>query len=159
VATAQSLQASLKKVGINAQIDQYDGSQTAGVIGSPSNVKKKNYGIIIMGWGPDFPSVQGYGLPIWNSKYILDSGNNNFAMIKDKSIDKLFTDYTKATEESKQAEIATEIDHKVIEGGYYLPFVYERFVNWRGDRLANVYTTNAYSGQYDFVNLGLKSTK
>jgi hypothetical protein len=52
VATAESLQASLKKVGINAEIDQYEGSQTAGIIGSPENVKKKGYGIIIMGWGP-----------------------------------------------------------------------------------------------------------
>ncbi|MCN9240240.1 ABC transporter substrate-binding protein [Streptomyces sp. RY43-2] len=156
VATAQSLQASLKKVGIKAQIDQYDGSQTPGTIGSPSNVKKKGYGIIIMGWGPDFPSVQGYGLPLWNSKYILDSGNNNYALIKDKSIDKLFDDYTKATSEAQQAEVAQQINHKVTEGGYYLPFVFERFVQWRSSRLANVYSTNAYNAMYDFVNLGLK---
>ncbi|NED05632.1 ABC transporter substrate-binding protein, partial [Streptomyces sp. SID6648] len=39
VATAESLQASLKKVGINVEIDQYDGSQYASVIGSPSNVQ------------------------------------------------------------------------------------------------------------------------
>ena len=59
VATAESLQASLKKIGITVDIDQYDGAQTSGIIGSPSNVKKKGYGIIIMGWGPDFPSVAG----------------------------------------------------------------------------------------------------
>ncbi|MEU6096001.1 ABC transporter substrate-binding protein [Streptomyces sp. NPDC047079] len=159
VATAQSLQASLKKVGITAQIDQYDGSQTTGIIGSPDNVKKKNYGIIIMGWGPDFPSVQGYGLPLWNSSYIAQSGNNNYALIKDKTIDGLFDQYTKATDTSQQAQIATQINHKVMEGGYYLPFVFEKFINWRSNRLANVYTTNAYSGEYDFVNLGLKSAK
>ncbi|MGW1160651.1 ABC transporter substrate-binding protein [Streptomyces sp. NPDC002519] len=159
VATAQSLQASLKKVGINAQIDQYDGAQYAGIIGSPANVQKKGYGIIIMGWGPDFPSVQGYGLPLWDSKYILQSGNNNFALIKDKTIDGLFDQFTKATDVSQQTQIATQINHKVMEGGYYLPFTFEKFINWRSNRLANVYTTNAYSGQYDFVNLGLKSAK
>ncbi|CAM5319715.1 Oligopeptide-binding lipoprotein OS=Streptomyces glaucescens OX=1907 GN=SGLAU_23510 PE=4 SV=1 [Streptomyces glaucescens] len=37
--------------------------------------------------------------------------------------------------------------------------MFERFLNWRSDRLANVYTTDAYSGMYDFVNLGLKNTK
>ncbi|ARP74396.1 peptide ABC transporter substrate-binding protein [Streptomyces pluripotens] len=159
VATAQSLQASLKKVGIDAQIDQYDGSQTAGIIGSPANVKKKGYGIIIMGWGPDFPSVQGYGLPLWDSKYILQSGNNNFALVKDKTIDGLFDQYIKATDPAKQTSISTEINHKVMEGGYYLPFTFEKFINWRSSRLANVYSTNAYSGMYDFVNLGLKSSK
>ncbi|MFJ8941026.1 ABC transporter substrate-binding protein [Streptomyces sp. NPDC102365] len=156
VATAESLQASLKKVGITVDIDQFDGAQTTGIIGSPSNVKKKGYGIIIMGWGPDFPSVQGYGLPLWSGDYILESGNNNFALIKDKTIDGLFKDYTKELDDTKKAAISTEINHKVMEGGYYLPFVFEKFINWRSSRLANVYTSDGYSGQYDFVNLGLK---
>ncbi|MEV4036736.1 ABC transporter substrate-binding protein [Streptomyces umbrinus] len=156
VATAESLQASLKKVGITVDIDQFDGAQTTGIIGSPANVKKKGYGIIIMGWGPDFPTVQGYGMPLWDSKYILESGNNNFALIKDKSIDGLFDDYVKELDEAKKVEISTEINHKVSEGAYYLPFVFEKFINWRSSRLANVYTTDNYSGQYDFVNLGLK---
>ncbi|WP_369233128.1 ABC transporter substrate-binding protein [Streptomyces sp. R21] len=155
VATAESLQASLKKVGITVDIDQYDGSQTAGIIGSPSNVKKKNYGIIIMGWGPDFPTIQGFGLPLWDSKYILDSGNNNFAMIKDKTIDGLFDSYVKELDDAKKTQISTEINHKVMEGGYYLPFVFEKFINWRSSRLTNVYTTDNYSGMYDFISLGV----
>ncbi|MEU8653779.1 ABC transporter substrate-binding protein [Streptomyces sp. NPDC048737] len=159
VATAQSLQASLKKIGITAEIDQYDGAQTSGIIGSPSNVKKKGYGIIIMGWGPDFPSVQGYGLPLWNSKYIAESGNNNYALIKDKTIDGLFAQYVTTLDDAGKTKIATEINHKVMEGAYYLPFVFEKFINWRSDNLANVYTTDGYSGQYDFVNLGLKNPK
>ncbi|QNS04004.1 ABC transporter substrate-binding protein [Streptomyces xanthii] len=157
VATAQSLQASLKKIGIKTEIDQYDGSQSSSVIGSPSNVKKKNYGIIIMGWGPDFPTVQGYGMPLWDSKYILSSGNNNYALIKDKSIDGLFDKYVKTLDDAEKAKISTEINHKVMEGGYYLPFVFEKFINFRSSRLANVYTSDGYSGMYDFVNLGLKS--
>ncbi|MEU9353757.1 ABC transporter substrate-binding protein [Streptomyces griseoloalbus] len=159
VATAESLQASLKKIGVNLEIEQYDGSQYASVVGSPSNVEKKGYGVIIMGWGPDFPSVQGYGLPLWHSDYILESANNNFALIDDKDIDGLFDKYVKTLDDAGKTEIAKEINHKVMEGGYYLPFVFEKFINWRSNRLANVYTTDGYSGQYDFVNLGLKSTK
>ncbi|KOG34717.1 ABC transporter substrate-binding protein [Streptomyces resistomycificus] len=158
VATAQSLQASLKKVGITVDIDQYDGSQTSGIIGSPENVKKKGYGIIIMGWGPDFPSVQGFGLPLWDGSYILESGNNNFALIDDKTINGLFDQYVTTLDDSGKTKIATEINHKVMEGGYYLPFVFEKFINWRSSNLANVYTSDGYSGMYDFVNLGLKST-
>ncbi|WP_217162401.1 ABC transporter substrate-binding protein [Streptomyces sp. AC512_CC834] len=159
VATAESLQASLKKVNIDVEIDQYDGSQYASVIGSPTNVAKKGYGIIIMGWGPDFPSVQGYGLPLWHSDYILDSANNNFAMIDDPKIDGLFADYLTAKDDAGKKKIATEINHKVMEGAYYLPFVFEKFLNWRSSDIANVYTTDAYSGMYDFVNIGLKNPK
>ncbi|MGW7266415.1 ABC transporter substrate-binding protein [Streptomyces sp. NPDC054842] len=156
VATAESLQASLKKIGITVDIEQFDGAQTTGIIGSPSNVKKKGFGIIIMGWGPDFPTVQGFGLPLWSGKYILDSGNNNFAMIDDKTINGLFDDYVNELDEAKKVELAKEINHKVMEGGYYLPFVFEKFINWRSNRLTNVYTTDNYSGQFDFVNLGVK---
>ncbi|WP_371669032.1 ABC transporter substrate-binding protein [Streptomyces sp. NBC_00289] len=159
VATAESLQASLKKVGIKVSIDQYDGSQTSGIIGSPSNVKKKGYGIIIMGWGADFGSVQGFGLPLWDSKYILQSGNNNYALIDDKKIDGLFDTYVKTQDDAGKTQIAKDINHAVMDGGYYLPFVFEKFINWRSSNLANVYTSDGYSGMYDFVNLGLKSAK
>ncbi|SEE53360.1 ABC transporter substrate-binding protein [Streptomyces sp. Ag109_O5-10] len=159
VATATSLQAALKKVGIQADIYQYDGAQSSGIIGSPSNVAKKKLGIIIMGWGADFPTVQGFGAPLWDSSYILQSGNNNFGLIKDKTIDGLFNQYNAQQDEAKKTQIATEINHKVTEGAYYLPFTFERLLNWRSSRIANVYTTNAYSGYYDFVNIGLKSTK
>lgn len=156
VATAESLQASLAKVGIKVDIDQYDGAQTSGIIGNPTVVKQKGYGIIIMGWGPDFPSVQGFGQPLWDSSYILESGNNNFAMIKDKAIDANFDKYSVELDDAKKVALSTEINHQVMEGGYYLPFVFEKFINFRSSRLTNVYTTDAYSGQYDFVSLGVE---
>ena len=42
-----------------------------------------------------------------------------------------------------------------MEGAYYLPFIFEKFINWRSHTLTNVYTTDGYSGMYDFVNLGV----
>src|SRR5207302_947935 len=114
VATAESLQASLKNIGVNAEIDKYDGAQTSGIIGSPANVNKKGYGIVIMGWGPDFPTVQGYGLPLWDSKFILQSGNNNYALIKDKGVDGLFDQYVNTMDDAKKTQISTDINHKVM---------------------------------------------
>lgn len=156
VASAESLQASLKNIGVTADIDQYDGSQTAGIIGNPTVVKQKNYGIIIMGWGPDFPSVQGYGLPLWGSKYILPSGNNNYGLIKDPAIDADFNKFTTELDPTKKAAIATDINHQVMETGHYLPFTFEKYINFRSTRLTNAYTTDAYSGVYDFVSLGVE---
>ncbi|MFE0106281.1 ABC transporter substrate-binding protein [Streptomyces sp. NPDC059009] len=157
VDTAQSLQASLKKIGIDADIDQYDGSQTAGIIGNPKVVKDKGYGIIIMGWGPDFSSGQGYMQPLVHSKYILSSGNNNYSMLKDKSIDALFE---KAASQAKTPEEAskyyTEINKKVSEHAVYLPFVFEKNLKYRSTRLTNAYTTTNNNGFYDYASLGVK---
>jgi peptide/nickel transport system substrate-binding protein len=156
VDTAEALQASLKEIGIKAEIDQFDGSQTSAVVGNPDKVKKEGYGISILGWGPDFNTVQGYGKPLWHSDYIFDNGNYNFAMIDDPKIDKAFGDYIESQDEAEKVQIAESINHMVMEGAYYLPFTFEKILVWRSDRVTNVYSTYAYSGQYDFVSIGVK---
>ncbi|SCK35561.1 peptide/nickel transport system substrate-binding protein [Streptomyces sp. WMMB 714] len=156
VASAEAMQASLKKIGITAEVDEYDGAQTTGIIGNPDVVKKKNYGIIIMGWGPDFPSGQGYGMPLWHSKYILDNGNNNYAMIDDPKIDKMFADAIAELDKDKAAEKYAAINAEVMKGAYYLPFTFEKNIIWRSSRLTNISTTDAFSGRYDYATLGVK---
>ncbi|GAA2931265.1 ABC transporter substrate-binding protein [Streptomyces enissocaesilis] len=156
IATAESMQASLGKIGIEVQIDQYDGAQTSGIIGAPKNVEKKNYGIIIMGWGADFPSGQGFSQPLVDSRFILDSGNNNFSMMKDKSIDALFDKALLETDPDKAAGFYRQINEKVSEAAVYLPFTFEKNVIWRSSRLTNVYTADSYNGRYDYASLGVK---
>ncbi|MDT3396963.1 ABC transporter substrate-binding protein [Streptomyces sp. B1866] len=155
IATAESLQASLKKVGIDAQIDEYDGSQTTGIIGNPGVVRRKNYGIIIMGWGPDFLTGQGFSLPLVSGKYITENGNNNYSMLDDPSIDALFTRAQGELDQDKAAALYAEINRKVSEHAVYLPFVFEKNIIWRSSRLTNVYTADAYNGRYDYASLGV----
>jgi len=57
VKTAEALQAALKAAGINATIDQYDGSQLSSIVGAPNIVKQRGYGIMIAGWGADYPTL------------------------------------------------------------------------------------------------------
>ncbi|WP_431950569.1 ABC transporter substrate-binding protein [Actinacidiphila sp. bgisy167] len=156
IATAESLQESLKKVGITTELDEFDGAQTSGIIGAPKTVKSKGYGIIIMGWGADFPSGQGFLQPLVDSRFILESGNNNFAEIKDKSIDGLFDQALQQTDANAAAEVYKQINQKVSEGAYYLPFTFEKNIIWRSSRLTNVYTADAYNGRYDYASLGVQ---
>ncbi|MEU1537563.1 ABC transporter substrate-binding protein [Actinacidiphila glaucinigra] len=156
IATAESLQESLKKVGITTELDEFDGAQTSGIIGAPKTVKSKGYGIIIMGWGADFPSGQGFLQPLVDSRFILESGNNNFAEIKDKAIDGLFDQALQQTDANAAAEVYKQINQKVSEGAYYLPFTFEKNIIWRSSRLTNVYTADAYNGRYDYASLGVQ---
>ncbi|MEX2983761.1 ABC transporter substrate-binding protein [Streptomyces sp. C36] len=155
IATAESLQAALKKVGIQSDIDQYDGAQTTGIIGAPKNVKSKGYGIIIMGWGADFPSGQGFLQPLTDGRFILDSGNNNYGEINDPAINKLYDQAIAETDPAKAGKLFQEANKKVTEGGWYLPFVFEKNIIWRSSRLTNVYTSDAYNGRYDYASLGV----
>ncbi|WP_274562206.1 ABC transporter substrate-binding protein [Streptomyces spiramyceticus] len=155
VATAESLQASLEKVGIKAEIDQIDGAQSSSINGSPKVVKSKGYGIIISGWGPDFPTGQGFSQPLVDGRFIVPSGNYNNSETNDPKINKLFDDAIAETDPDKAGEIYKEINHMVSDRAVYLPFVYEKTITWRSSRLTNVYTADSYSGRYDYVSLGV----
>ncbi|MFB7372049.1 ABC transporter substrate-binding protein [Streptomyces sp. NPDC056222] len=155
IATAESLQQSLKAVGIDAQIDQFDGAQTSGIIGSPKVVKDKGYGIIIMGWGADFPSGQGFLQPLVDGRFILQSGNNNFSELNDPAVNKLFDEALKETDPVKAGELYKQINTKVSDAAVYLPFTHEKNIIWRSSRLTNVYTADAYNGRYDYASLGV----
>ncbi|MFF7727461.1 ABC transporter substrate-binding protein [Streptomyces sp. NPDC008001] len=155
VASAESLQASMKAIGIDAQIDKYDGAQNSGIIGSPKNVKAKGYGIIIMGWGSDFPSGQGFLQPIVDGRFIQQSGNQNYPELDDPAVNKLIDDGIAETDPDKAGKIYQEANKKVMEGAWYLPFTYEKNIIWRSSRLTNVYTADAYNGRYDYVSLGV----
>ncbi|WP_033339329.1 ABC transporter substrate-binding protein [Catenuloplanes japonicus] len=155
VKTAEALQAALKAVNIDAKIDQIDGAQASSLQGAPDNVHAKGYGLIISGWAADYPSGAGYLQPLVDSRYILKNGNFNFAEIKDPSIDALF-DQAKTVDPAAAAALYTQINHKVMEGAYILPFVTDKALNYRNPRLTNVYI-HQFWGMYDFQALGVSS--
>lgn len=158
VKSAEALQAALKGANINAKIDQYDGAQQASITGSPDNVKKKGYGIIIGGWGADYPTGAGFMQPLSDSRFIPANGNYNLPEIKDPAIDALYDQASAETDPVKAADIYKQINQKIMEGAYYLPFVVDKALNYRNPRLTNVYEHSALS-MIDFQAIGLSDGK
>ena len=158
VKAAEALQASLKAVGITAKIDQYDGAQQASITGSPDNVKKKGYGIIMAAWAADYPTGSGYMQPLSDSRFIPANGNYNLPEIKDPAIDELFDKANLESDPTKAAEYYKQINTKIMEGAYYLPVVSAKALNYRNPRLTNVYIHDTF-GQVDFQALGVSDGK
>jgi len=158
VKSAVALQAALKAVGINASIDQYDGKLISSVIGSPSVVKSKGYGLIVMGWGADYPNGSGYLQPLVDGRFIVQNGNSNYSEINDPEINGWFDEAAALTDPAAAAEIYKKINHKVVDGAYYLPIVADKALNYRNPRLTNVYVNEAF-GEVDFQALGVSDGK
>jgi peptide/nickel transport system substrate-binding protein len=155
VKTAESLQASLKAVGITATIDQYDGSQSSSVTGSPDNVKKKGYGVIIMGWGADFNTGAGFLQPLVDGSFILKNGNSNYSLTNDKTINGLFT---KAAGESTPEAAAADykqVNELVMQKALYLPINFDKALTYRNPRLTNVFINESQGGRLDLAVLGV----
>ncbi|MFD9909982.1 ABC transporter substrate-binding protein [Streptomyces sp. NPDC059063] len=155
VDAAEALQAQLKKVGINVSVESLDGADSASITGSPSVVKKRGYSMQMSGWGPDFPSGQGYAQPLFDSRFLVENGNYNESQIKDKQIDKLFDEAIAEVDPVKAGEIYKKVDKRILDQADWMPFLYEKNITWRGSRLTNAYMNDAYNGRYDYVSLGV----
>ncbi|MDI3386114.1 ABC transporter substrate-binding protein [Streptomyces sp. B-S-A8] len=153
---ATQLQQDLAKVGIKVEVDTIVGSESASITGSPSVVEKRGYGMIMAGWGPDFPSGQGFGQPLWDSRFIFENGNYNESQISDPKIDKMFDEAIAAESPEAAAKIYKDLSHRIIDQAVWMPFIQEKNITWRGSRVTNVYTSAAYSGRYDYISLGVK---
>jgi peptide/nickel transport system substrate-binding protein len=158
IATATALQAALKAAGISASIYQYDGKLIGSIAGSPATVKSKGLGIIIAGWGADFPTGYGYLAPIAMGDFIAQSGNFNFPEINDPAINDAFTKGLNDQDPNGAAQDYALANQKVMEGAYYLPFVFDKALNYYNPRLTNVYFHQGLA-MVDFAQLGVSDGK
>ncbi|MFD3512084.1 ABC transporter substrate-binding protein [Streptomyces sp. NPDC058657] len=152
---AEALQEALKKVNISLEVDTIDGAESSSITGSPTQVRKRGYGMIMTGWGPDFPTGQGFSQPLIDGRFITPNGNYNGSETNDPKINALFDDALKATDPEKAAGYYKEINHKTADIAAQMPFLYEKNFSWRSPRVTNVYSSVAYNGRYDYSSLGV----
>ncbi|KAK1182308.1 ABC transporter substrate-binding protein [Streptomyces sp. NBS 14/10] len=155
VEAAETLQESLAKVGIDIQVNNIDGASSASITGSPEVMKKRGYGLSMTGWGPDFPTGQGFEQPLIDGRFIQQTGNYNVSETNDPKINGLFDDALKETDPAKAGEIYKEINHAIVDKAVQLPFLYEKNITWRSSRLTNAFSSGAYNGRYDYSQLGV----
>ncbi|MER6139268.1 ABC transporter substrate-binding protein [Streptomyces sparsogenes] len=152
---AEVLKSSLAAVGIEVDIKRIELTDYYRTVGTPSVVKKKGYGIIVQRWLGDFPTGQGFLQPLADGRFITPSGNFNVADLDDESINGLFDKAIAEQDPRKAREIYAQINRRISDAAAYVPLVFMKSYSWRGSRLTNVYTSDAYSGSYDFASLGV----
>ncbi|MCG7207452.1 ABC transporter substrate-binding protein [Streptomyces arenae] len=158
VKQAVAAQGALKAVGINAQIFQYDGSQTGSTIGSPRFAHSHGLGLDVVGWGFDYPTGSGFLNALVNGRLIEQSGNNNFSEVNDPQINAWIDAAAKTTDPAVAAAYYTKINHRVMDLAVCFPGVLQQSLNYYNPRLTNV-MFNAEVGGIDFSALGLSDGK
>ncbi|WP_343870885.1 ABC transporter substrate-binding protein, partial [Dactylosporangium roseum] len=155
--TAEALQQALAAVGIKARLDPTDASlYFRSTIGAPSNTHAKGYGLMMAGWGADFPTESGFLKVLVDGRLILPSGNNNYAELNNSEVNSLIDQAKGETDSKKSAELWTKINHIVMDEAVMVPFTYDKALNVRSSRLTNVFVTQYY-GMYNFSSLGVMS--
>jgi peptide/nickel transport system substrate-binding protein len=152
---SEALQQALAKVGIQATIDSTDASlYYSTTIGSPGNVHKKGYGLMQAGWGADFPTGYGYLDVLVDGRKIQAAGNSNYGEVNLPEINNAIDKAKVETDPTKAAADWAAIDKLAMDTASFLPFVFDKALNYRNPKATNVYV-DSYYGMVDFQALGV----
>jgi peptide/nickel transport system substrate-binding protein len=152
---ATAIIASLKKVGINASLKQYpSGKYFTDYAGVPKFTQQQNVGLMMMQWGADWPSGYGFLQQILNGKAISQSGNTNLSQYDNKDVNELLGKAIATQDTAARNALYTQIDKKTMDDAVIVPLAYFKVLLARPQNATNVVSTAAFSGQYDYLNIG-----
>jgi peptide/nickel transport system substrate-binding protein len=152
-ATAESLQQSLAKIGVTLTIKPYPtGDYFKLYAGKPDFAKANKLGIMVYGWGADWPDGFGFLSQIVDSRVIRPAGNTNLG-IKIPAVDAQIDKALATTDTAARNAIWGNIDQMVNENASVALGVYNKGLFFRPDNLTNVFINPAF-GQYDYAAMG-----
>lgn len=152
---ATAIIASLKKVGINASLKQYpSGKYFTDYAGVPTFDKKQNIGLHMMQWGADWPGGYGFLQQILNGGAIGASGNTNLSYLDDKQINDALAKAIATEDETARNSQYAAIDKRAMDLAALVPLTYFKVLLFRPDNYTNLVSSAAFSGQYDYLNIG-----
>jgi peptide/nickel transport system substrate-binding protein len=156
-ATAESLQQSLAKVGIKLTLKPYaTADYTKLYAGKPDYAKANNLGIIIYGWGADWPDGFGFLQQIVDSRVIRPQGGNTNLGVKIPEVDQLIDQALASTDADARNKFWAQIDKRVMEEAVALPGIWAKVLLYRPANLTNVYVNDGLGGYYDYAWMGVK---
>lgn len=155
-ATAEGLQQGFARVGIKVNLKPFpQGDYAKLYAGKPDYAKSNQLGLIVYGWGADWPDGFGFLQQIVDSRVIRAAGGNTNLGIKIPAVDADLDKALLETDTSAREKIWADIDHKVMEQAVVIPGVWARGLLYRPPNLTNVFINDGFS-QYDYVTLGVK---
>jgi peptide/nickel transport system substrate-binding protein len=156
-ATAESMQQALARVGIKLTLKAYpQGDYAKLYAGKPDFAKANNLGIMIYGWGADWPDGFGFLQQIVDSRVIRAAGGNTNLGIKSPTVDGLVDQAMAATDTDKRNQLWGQVDKAVMDTAEALPGVWSKVLLYRPDTINNVYVNDGLGGYYDFAWMGVK---
>jgi peptide/nickel transport system substrate-binding protein len=156
-ATAETLQQSLAKVGIKLTLKPYPTADYAKLYaGKPDFAKNNQLGLIIYGWGADWPDGFGFLSQIVDSRVIRTTGGNTNLGIRVPEADKLLDQALQTTDRAQREPLWGQIDEVVMQNAAALPGVWAKGLLYRPDTLTNVFVNDGF-GMYDYAAIGVKT--
>ncbi|WP_406002460.1 ABC transporter substrate-binding protein [Streptomyces sp. NBC_00829] len=154
IAMAQAVQASLKRAGIDAAIQQYpSGTYASNYAGAPAFVRSHQLGLMMMQWAADWPTGYGFMDQILNGNSIKASGNTNFSELNDPQVNRMLAQAINNPDAAARTKAWGDIDKTAMRQAPLVPLLYLKSPLYRPAKATNVFVTPAY-GMYDYLTVG-----
>lgn len=151
---AEALSRGLARVGIDAPVVGFtSGGYFEHQAGSPEFLRENGIGIVMFGWGADFPDGYGFFQQIVDGRAIKTKGNQNMGELDDPEVNALLDAGAECQDPQERERIWSEVDRLVMEHAVIVPYLYPRSLLYRGPRATNVYVAGSF-GMYDYVSCG-----
>ncbi|MFC5267932.1 ABC transporter substrate-binding protein [Kribbella qitaiheensis] len=153
-ATAESLQQSLSRVGIKLTTKPYPtGDYLKLYAGKPDFAKKNGLGLIVYGWGADWPDGFGFLSQIVDSRTIRPTGGNSNLGVRIPEVDQMIDKALQTTDKAAREQIWVDVDKKVMSEAVMLPGIWAKGLLYRPDNLTNVFVNDGFN-MYDYTAMG-----
>jgi peptide/nickel transport system substrate-binding protein len=153
-ATAESLQQSLARVGIKLTTKPYPtGDYLKLYAGKPDFAKNNGLGLIVYGWGADWPDGFGFLSQIVDSRTIRATGGNSNLGVRIPAVDQMIDKALQTTDQTAREKIWVDVDKKVMSEAVMLPGIWAKGLLYRPDNLTNVFVNDGFN-MYDYTAMG-----
>ncbi|MDQ6525923.1 ABC transporter substrate-binding protein [Nocardioides sp. LHD-245] len=131
---AQSIKNSLKRVGIDVELNGLDGDGWYELISSADG----DYDLTTSGWGADFPSGMSTIQPLFASSEIGDGGGNA-SQYSNPDVDAAIDAAISEPDLDKAAEMWAAIDRQIMEDAPIVPILVQRTQALAGSKIMNYF--------------------
>jgi peptide/nickel transport system substrate-binding protein len=153
-AAAVSIQASLKRIGIEVSIRSYPSlTGWTSYFGAPVYAHAHDLGLMVTPWIADWADGYGFLEELIDGRNILPSGNTNLAELNDTHVNELLDAGMRTQNISAREKIWAEVDRAVMARAVIVPLVYRKELTYRPPTTTNVTISVPYGG-YDLLNVG-----
>ena len=151
---AEAIQQSLKRIGVDVQLNVIDTSKFYETIATRS----QQHDAAITGWCPDWASSAATFLPpLFYGGNITDKGNPNLAQLDDPAINKRIDEIGAMTDLAAANKQWGDLDEAILKLAPIVPLNVEQAVYLPGSNVAGLFASpGAATGGIDYVLVGLR---
>ncbi|AXH96372.1 ABC transporter substrate-binding protein [Ornithinimicrobium avium] len=148
---AEAVQDSLKKLGIDVNLNVIEASTYYSTIYNPS----QQHDIAITGWCSSWLYGEVLLAPLFDGDRISDTGNYNLSMLDNPEINAAFDQISEMTDLDEQNAAYAELDKQILELAPVVPLVRDTPLQMVGPNVGDAYSHAGTTGYVDYASVGL----